>query len=123
MTDLNPLLRLAQEAAEECGPESEWFDGDLIESGEPIRSSRKARRFIAAMTPHLAVRLIAARGVTACPKGKGECAKVLPDKRCFGCTAGVMGAEQPRCEASGLHCHSECPMPCRNAGVPEVDRG
>jgi hypothetical protein len=58
MTDLQELRRLAEEAATECDVESDWFDADLIESEEMISSSRKARRFIAAMTPHMAMRLI-----------------------------------------------------------------
>ena len=33
-----------------------------------------------------------ALGVPACPKGKGECASVTPDKRCFGCPRGVAPA-------------------------------
>jgi hypothetical protein len=56
--DYAELRRLAKEAAEECGPESDWFDPDLIESGQPVNSSLKARRFTAAMTPHMAMRLL-----------------------------------------------------------------
>jgi hypothetical protein len=59
VSDLQELWRLAEAAATENDVESDWFDADLIESDEPICSSRKARRFIAAMTPQMAMRLIA----------------------------------------------------------------
>lgn len=59
MSDLQRLRQLAEDAAEENDVESDWFCPDLIESSEPILSSRKARRFIAAMTPQMAMRLIA----------------------------------------------------------------
>ena len=58
MTTMQELYRLAKEAAEENDVESDWFDPNLIESDEPVSSSRKARRFVAAMTPQEAMRLI-----------------------------------------------------------------
>jgi hypothetical protein len=61
--DYAELRRLAKEAAEECGPESDWFDPELVESIDPVHSSSKARRFTAAMTPHMAMRLLALAGV------------------------------------------------------------
>lgn len=56
--ELKQLRFLAEEAAKECDVESDWFDATLIESDTPITSTRKARRFIAAMTPQTAIRLI-----------------------------------------------------------------
>lgn len=57
--DAAPRLRkLAEEAAAENDVESDWFCQDLIESDAPIHSSRTARRFIAAMTPQMALRLL-----------------------------------------------------------------
>lgn len=58
MSDLQELRRLAEAAAIETGPESDWYDSALIESDRPVASSRTARRFVAAMTPHMALRLI-----------------------------------------------------------------
>ncbi len=68
MADLQQLQLLAEQAAQECDVESDWFHATLIESDAPISSSRKARRFIAAMTPQAALRLIAHKGVRPlCP--------------------------------------------------------
>lgn len=59
MTTLQELKQVAEEAAAENDVESDWFDSELIESRTPIVVSRKARRFIAAMTPQMALRLLA----------------------------------------------------------------
>jgi hypothetical protein len=54
--------------------EADWFDESLIESDDPIHSSRKARRFIAAMTPQMAMRLIllAGRAPSSTQQGEGK---------------------------------------------------
>jgi hypothetical protein len=55
--NIDELERLAREAADEG--EGDWFDSDLIESKTPILSTRKARRYIAAASPDVMVKLIA----------------------------------------------------------------
>jgi hypothetical protein len=57
VADLSELKKLAEAAAHEG--EGDWFDPELVESDEPILSTRKARRFIAAASPEVVLRLIA----------------------------------------------------------------
>ena len=57
MFELVKLKVIAQAACDEA--EGDWFDPALLDSAEPIRSSRKARAHIAAFSPAVALALIA----------------------------------------------------------------
>jgi hypothetical protein len=74
LSDFQRLRQLAEDAAAENDVEADWFDESLIESDDPIHSSRKARRFIAAMTPQMAMRLIllAGRAPSSTQQGEGK---------------------------------------------------
>jgi hypothetical protein len=57
MINLSEIEAAAREASEEA--DGDWFDPDLIESAEPILSSAKARRHIAATSPEAVLALVA----------------------------------------------------------------
>lgn len=72
---LDALEKLAREAADEAG--GDWFSPDLIESSLPIYSPRKARRYIAAASPDVVLKMVAVcRAAEAMLAPMAECQEI-----------------------------------------------
>lgn len=73
MNLLDRLEEAARAASAECDEPGDWFSPDLLDSDEPIHSTRKARAYIAALSPDVALAVIA-----VCRAAKEVDALVIP---------------------------------------------